>query len=458
MKLFSLPCLTIAIAALLAQPSPVSAQEETTQDSPAAAADPADKTVAGSDAPPAGTVDPLAEWKRLADRKLEIFNTLQAAKQTFAVAKDDAERRKIRDEFTTLIIEFETTIDPEMIKLADTVWEQDQTNLDAGEIAMKNAFNSNQFAVARDISRKLLAADRRTRNVYEMGATSEFALHNFAASAELLEELIRVHKPRDSREAEFLAKYAADARDYVDLWKKEQVIRSKEDALEGDAALPRVELQTTQGKMVVELFEDHAPNTVASFMQTVEAKKYDGVRFHRVLPTFMAQTGDTTENDDDPLNDNTGPGFTIPCECYRDETRMHFQGSLSMAHAGKDTGGTQFFITHLPTRHLNHKKDKTTNNHTCFGRIIEGMEAVWNTKIDDTVISARVIRKRPHEYRANRILDAALEPDGTLKPKQATDNEPENTSGKESATDGNKEADAAEPVKSDDQKPKGSGE
>ena len=86
------------------------------------------------------------------------------------------------------------------------------------------------------------------------------------------------------------------------------------------------------------------------------------------------------------------------------------------------------------------------------------MEAVWETKTDDEIISARVIRKRPHEYKANRIPDESIEPDGTLKPKQTTGNEPENTSGKEADKGNNEEADTTDPEKSDDQKPNGAGE
>ena len=458
MKSLFRPCPAIAIAILFTLPLSASAQDETEQDQPAATNDPGDSEAPDPDAPGSIPVDPLVEWKTLASRKIEIFNTLQAAKKKFESAKDDTERQTIRDEFTGLISEFETAVYPQMLALADAVWEHDKTVLDAGEIAMKNAYNSNRFVAARDISAELLAADRRTRDVYRMGGMSEFALHNFAESANMLEELNRVHRPSDPGESEYLAGYIAEARKYIDLWKKEQVIRATEDALQGDAALPRVALETTRGKMIIELFEDHAPNTVASFIQTVEAKKYDGVKFHRVLPAFMAQTGDTTKNDEDSLNDTLGPGFTIPCECYGDETRMHFQGSLSMAHRGKDTGGTQFFITHLPTYWLNHEKDKDQSNHTCFGRIIEGIEAVWATQMNDEIISATVIRKRPHEYRSNRVLDEPIEPDGTLDPKKTTGDDPEGTSEKDPEKGNEKDANTTAPEKTDaaEQKPPGS--
>jgi cyclophilin family peptidyl-prolyl cis-trans isomerase len=109
-----------------------------------------------------------------------------------------------------------------------------------------------------------------------------------------------------------------------------------------------------------------------------------------------------------PRGDGTGgPGYKIPCECYRKDYRKHFRGTLSMAHAGKDTGGSQFFLTFLPTTSLNGK-------HTAFGRVIEGMDTLPKIKkIDpenpkaslgapDKIIKATVIRKRDHEYKPKK--------------------------------------------------------
>lgn len=399
---------------------------------------------------PAKPVDPLVEWKRLADRKIEIFNTLQGLQKKFAAAKDNEAKRVVRNEYTDLIREFETDIYPQMLELAEAVWAKDPTSLDAGEIAMKSAFNSNKFSEASEISAKLLAADLRTKDVYRMGGMAEFALHNFEKAAEMLEELVKVHKPSDAREEEYLKNYAAEARKYIPFWEKEQAIRAKEAALEGAAALPRVEVETTKGKIVIELFEDHAPNTVASFIQTVESQKYNGVKFHRVIPAFMAQTGDITTADDDPLNDGQGGGFTIPCECYKEDTRMHFQGSLSMAHRGKDTGGTQFFVTHLPTYWLNYEKDKEDSNHTCFGRVVEGIDIVWSIERNDEIVSAKVLNKRDHEYKAARVSDEVENPDGTLDPKKTTEGDaktPEKTTEEKPEEGDKKESEKSEPAK-----------
>ncbi|MBI2826059.1 MAG: peptidylprolyl isomerase [Planctomycetia bacterium] len=169
--------------------------------------------------------------------------------------------------------------------------------------------------------------------------------------------------------------------------------------------MPRVLLQTSKGDIVLELFENEAPNTVANFVSLVEKGFYDGLSFHRVLPGFMAQGGD-------PKGDGSGgPGYTIACECYTPNHRQHFRGSLSMAHAGKDTGGSQFFLTFVPTPHL----DEAQAPHTVFGRVIEGMDVLTaltrrdptkqNQPDADKIIKATVLRKRDHAYEPKTVPD-----------------------------------------------------
>lgn len=182
--------------------------------------------------------------------------------------------------------------------------------------------------------------------------------------------------------------------DYHILWKKEAEIRDAE-AKAND--LPRVKLTTSKGVIVIELFENEAPQTVANFLTLVKQGFYDGSPFHRVLPEFMAQGGAKTEEGEG------GPGYTIRCECYRPDYRRHFRGTLSMAHAGRDTGNSQFFLTFVPTPHLN-------GRHTAFGRVIEGIEVLGdlqhrstmheqNPPKADRIIKAEVLRDRGHAYK-----------------------------------------------------------
>ncbi len=188
-------------------------------------------------------------------------------------------------------------------------------------------------------------------------------------------------------------------------WNKEAGIRAKE--AEADD-LPRVRFSTTKGDITLELFEDQAPQTVANFITLVKQGYYDGVAFHRVIPWFMAQGGD-------PKGDGTGgPGYLIRDECYGPDARMHFRGSLSMAHgSSRDSGGSQFFITVVPTPHLD-------GLHTVFGRVVDGMEVVpelqrreptGNPARDamlpppDRILKAEVLRDRGHEYTFDRLPD-----------------------------------------------------
>jgi cyclophilin family peptidyl-prolyl cis-trans isomerase len=184
-----------------------------------------------------------------------------------------------------------------------------------------------------------------------------------------------------------------------ELWAKESAIREAEKKADD---LPRVKLTTTKGEIVLELYENEAPQTVANFLTLVKQGFYNGSPFHRVLPNFMAQGGAKTEDG------QGGPGYTIRCECYKPDYRRHFRGTLSMAHAGRDTGNSQFFLTFIPTEHLN-------GRHTAFGRVIEGMEVLGdlqrrsplheraNAPKPDKIIKAEVLRDRGHEYTFEKL-------------------------------------------------------
>jgi cyclophilin family peptidyl-prolyl cis-trans isomerase len=166
--------------------------------------------------------------------------------------------------------------------------------------------------------------------------------------------------------------------------------------------LPRVKITTSKGDVVVELFENEAPNTVANFIALVEKGFYDGTPFHRVIGGFMAQGGDPTGSG------AGGPGYAIACEVGLPGARKHFLGTLSMAHAGPNTGGSQFFLTFRPTEHLDGK-------HTVFGRVVEGFDVLprlVRTEGEmafgappDTIQKAVMLRKRNHPYEPQTLPD-----------------------------------------------------
>tara|TARA_B110000196_G_C20797024_1_gene498266 strand:- start:170 stop:589 length:420 start_codon:yes stop_codon:yes gene_type:complete len=138
--------------------------------------------------------------------------------------------------------------------------------------------------------------------------------------------------------------------------------------------MTKAKITTQKGEIVINFFDDDAPKTVKNFVDLIEKKFYDGLNFHRVIPDFVIQGGC-------PQGDGTGgPGYQIDCEI---NDNLHLAGSLSMAHAGKDTGGSQFFVCHSPQPHLD-------GVHTVFG-ITEDMEVVNAIEAGDTMISVEII-------------------------------------------------------------------
>lgn len=142
-------------------------------------------------------------------------------------------------------------------------------------------------------------------------------------------------------------------------------------------------IETSKGTILADLFDSEVPNTVANFEKLANSKFYDGTRFHRVINDFMIQGGDPLSKEaGNPRVGTGGPGYHIKCETDKN-THRHVAGTLSMAHAGKDTGGSQFFICHSPQAHLDRK-------HTVFGQVTQGMDVVNSIKQNDVVNSIRV--------------------------------------------------------------------
>jgi peptidyl-prolyl cis-trans isomerase B (cyclophilin B) len=135
----------------------------------------------------------------------------------------------------------------------------------------------------------------------------------------------------------------------------------------------KAEIHTNKGIMKVNFYEKDAPGTVENFIKLAESGFYDGLTFHRVIPSFVIQGG---------CPEGTGaggPGYTIKCE-LTGNNQYHDRGVLSMAHAGRDTGGSQFFICHnrKNTAHLD-------RHHTCFGKVYEGLEVIDTIRAGDVM-------------------------------------------------------------------------
>jgi peptidyl-prolyl cis-trans isomerase B (cyclophilin B) len=146
-------------------------------------------------------------------------------------------------------------------------------------------------------------------------------------------------------------------------------------------------IDTNRGTITAELYDKDAPNTVANFEKLANKGYYDGVKFHRVIKDFVLQGGDPLSRDlpeGDRRIGTGGPGYTIKCET-ENNPRKHDVGALSMAHAGKNTGGSQFFIvlSETNTRHLN-------GVHTVFGKVTEGLDVMKKIEPNDTMTRVRV--------------------------------------------------------------------
>lgn len=138
-------------------------------------------------------------------------------------------------------------------------------------------------------------------------------------------------------------------------------------------------IHTEKGEMEIEFYADDAPGTVANFIKLSKDGFYDGLTFHRVIPDFVIQGGC-------PKGDGTGgPGYKIDCELDGDN-QYHDRGVLSMAHAGRDTGGSQFFICHSRknTAHLD-------RNHTVFGKVISGMDVIDSIRQGDVMTKVEIV-------------------------------------------------------------------
>jgi len=255
-----------------------------------------------------------------------------------------------------------------------------------------DAIQRDDYETAKRITSALIEHNCPDKQVYDAAAISAFVLNDYDTAEKYFKQ---------AKDLGVISAYGKELepnlKDYKELWAKEKAIREAEAKADD---LPRVKLTTTKGDIVLELFENEAPETVGNFISLVEAGKYDKLTFHRVLKNFMAQGGD-------PKGDGSGgPGYHIYCECYKPDYRRHFLGSLSMAHAGRDTGGQQFFLTFKQTPHLNGK-------HTCFGRIIEGMDVLPKLQrrdpqgtgqaAPDSIVKAEVIRKRDHVYQPHKV-------------------------------------------------------
>lgn len=240
------------------------------------------------------------------------------------------------------------------------------------------------------------------------GFLANFAVERFDAADALLAKMESIVGEK------FPTAYRESLEKTNEKYQRELKIRRLENSTDD---LPQVRLVTTEGDILVELFENHAPNTVANFISLIEQQFYNDRLFHLVRPGQYAITGS-------PNGDGSGSaGYRIRCECEAPEIRHHFRGTLTMLTSGKDQGGSQFMILHQPNTRLYDGK------YTAFGRVLEGMDVVMKLKNVDLsgrtsttadvskIVRTEIVRKRAHPYVPEKIdLTGAAPTVGTGNP------------------------------------------
>jgi peptidyl-prolyl cis-trans isomerase B (cyclophilin B) len=333
------------------------------------------------------------EWGALVQERNKRQKDFREALEQAVAAADDALSRNpkdvdaldIRSTVRDLRGEFdESQADVEkLLKLSP----DDPRYAARGATALRS---KGKYAEARALLKPLLEKNPDHPMLLAEDGVCASCLNDYETGLARLEAASKNMKAMTGRLLFELSSYLAGAKDYVEWWKAETLLRDAETKADN---LPRLRLETSRGVIVVELFENEAPNTVANFIDLADRQFFDGTKFHRVIPDFMVQGGDPNSRNDDPKDDGKGgPGYAIADELPEGKFRRHFRGSLAMANSGPDTNGSQFYIAARPTGHLDGK-------HTVFGRVLDGMDVVDKTEQGDTLLSVTILRKRDHPYR-----------------------------------------------------------
>lgn len=362
-------------------------------------------TAADDAAAPAKPGPQAEEFRKLHKQLNAVLAELAQLQIKYRTATED-ERADILLQWKDLIAKGQK-IEPKLIEAAEKAYAEapnaDKPLADFLAVLLEEMVQADNYEPAARIGKLLMDNKCSKKRVPNLAGIAAFAVSDFGTAEKYFNIAgMQGYFESASKDDKLAQTGFMDLQSipyYKKAWAAEKTIRDREAK---DDSLPRVLLKTTKGDIEIELFEDQAPNAVANFISLVQKGFYKDVSFHRVLPGFMAQGGDPTGSG------AGGPGYTIACECYQPNHRLHFRGSLSMAHAGRDTGGSQFFLTFVPTLHLDGK-------HTVFGRVIGGMDVLAKLQRRDPgdkeaaradkIIEAKVIRKRLHEYKPQVMAD-----------------------------------------------------
>jgi cyclophilin family peptidyl-prolyl cis-trans isomerase len=346
------------------------------------------------------------DFDKAYDEYKGIVKQLSDLQDRYTVAKPE-ERPAMEKQFNELLKQG-TKLRPKMLSLAEKAYVEDPKDTALGDMlfsVVATCVATDDYEEAWRLANVLLDGKYSKPQLFGLAGIAAFYTNRFDDAERYLKQA-----PDDKVLGKQIAELQPRIAETRAKWDREEKVRDAEAKADD---LPRVKLTISdfrgnvKGDVVVELFENEAPNTVANFINLVEKKFYDGIVFHRVLSGFMAQGGDP---------DGTGrggPGYHIADECNQPNHRDHFRGSLSMAHSAEpDSNGSQFFINLTPTPWLDGK-------HTVFGRVIEGLDLLAKIQrthisseegekpipgvVPDKILKAVVVRKRDHAYEPKKL-------------------------------------------------------
>lgn len=382
------------------------AQEDPVQEGPKQAA--AGKVGADEQSSPSekiaktgGGSSPEAEFQVLFAKWKGVIEQLRDLRTEWKTASD-GDRSAVKKQWRSTLAKGEQLL-PELIESAVAAYKtapnEDRRKTRWLAKAVNDYVARDRYQAALEIATVLVDHDcdlpvGEVARLYRNAGIAAFAMNQY----QQMEELLAKAQEKRVVSEDNIKNLKADLENYREAWKREQELRAREAKADD---LPRVKLTTNLGDIVVELYENEAPETVGNFIYLIKQGFYDGLTFHRVQSGFVAQTGC-------PHGDGTGgPGYTIYDECDRSDARKHFRGVLSMANRNvPNSGNSQFFITFRPAPHLD-------GRHTVFGRVIEGMDVVTRLRRrdpedpkapePDKIVKAEVLRDRGHEYLPNKV-------------------------------------------------------
>ncbi len=333
--------------------------------------------------------------------KKAILAVRDLQKQYVALSTTEEQKEEIGTKLQKYA-EFITKLHPKLLDLAEAAWiegpSKDPEMLRFIVEVLEVRLVTEDYEKAQEILDGLLQLNipEILPDLYDVAGETAFMLNNFEKAGKFF-ALADSNKVLSER----CANFNRDLPYFRVNWGKESILRERAAAKKN---LPRVSIETTKGTIVVELYENEAPNTVANFIYLVEKGFYDGLYFDSVIPGFGAESGRSLDSTDG------GPGYTIRDEYDEQNARCHYRGTLSMSNNGPNTAGSRFFFCFSPMKELDGK-------FVVFGRIVEGMEVLSKLqRMDaanpdpmaepDQIVEAKVIRKDPDKKYRPKVIRA----------------------------------------------------